>query len=270
MMPRKKQQPKDHQLIKGKKFILVRPIAFIDLETTSADAASAKIVEISVLVHYPDGTEETRTKRVNPGIPIPDEASLVHGITDDDVKNEPLFIRYAKGLHELIKDCDIAGFNINTFDAPILYREFRDAGVTWEYRKSNIIDVRTIYTINEPRTLSAAYKFYTGKDLEGAHGSEADIKGTRDVLISQLGRYDLPGDLKELALYSNYGRQILDISGKFTLDAEGDVIFAFGQHVGKKAKNHRPYLEWMIKGNFNPDTKGIATAVFYNKQIATA
>lgn len=257
-----------HPLLKG---IMDRPIAFIDLETTGTDKEESRIVEISVLIVYPDGSEETKTRLINPGIPIPPEATAVHGIDDEKVKDAPLFRSVAKGLHELIEGCDIAGFNSNQFDCPLLFNEFARAGIVWKYRHNRLIDVRTIWVRKEPRDLAAAYQYYCGATLEGAHGAEADIRATKEIFMAQLAMYkDLPKETKDLAFYSNYDKPIVDISGKFTLDADGDIVFAFGpsERLGKKAKDNKSFLEWMLKQPFfSDDTKAVVNIAKYNKTV---
>lgn len=245
---------------------LTRPICFIDLETTGTDTNVDKIVEICVLKLMIDGTESIKTKRINPGIAIPKQASDVHGITDELVKDEPTFKQFAKSLHELIKDCDIAGFRSNSFDVPLLFNEFVRAGVDWDYRGCSLIDVGNIFVIQEPRTLSAAYKFYVGKELDDAHSAEADIVATKEILLMQMGRYnDLPTDIKKLALFSNYGKEILDANGCFTKDEKGFIVFNFGKHKGVQAHTEKHYLNWMItKGGFPKNTIQFAELALKN------
>jgi DNA polymerase-3 subunit epsilon len=244
-----------------------RPICFIDLETTGTNPQTDRIVEICVYKLFPDGTKEIKTHLVNCEIEIPKQASDIHGITNEMLLNKPTFKNMAKSLLLYISGCDFAGFSSNHFDMPMLYNEFHRAEVKWDYREAHFIDVCNIFKIEEPRTLAAAYKFYTGKVLEDAHSAEADILATGEILFKMLERYPkLPQNIPALALHSNYNRVILDINGKFTVDAEGDIIFNFGQYIGKKAKNMRPYLEWMLKSNFATDTKGFVNMALYHKK----
>lgn len=237
-----------------------RPICFLDLETTGVNPQKDRIVEIAIVKCDIDllGYEE-KVKRVNPEMKIPQSASDVHGITDEMVKDEPGFKAFARGIFDFISGCDIAGYNSNNYDVPMLYAEFLRAGITWDYSGVNFIDVCNIFKIKEARTLSAAVKFYLNQTHEGAHGALADVHATIDVFQTQLVQYELEKMTPhELALFSNYDKTILDISGKFTTDNDGDIIFNFGQHKGKKAKSELSYLDWMMnKGDFTEDTKMI-------------
>ncbi len=172
------------------KLNLKRPIVFFDLETTGVDASKDRIVEISMIKVMPDGTEDTRTRRINPGMPIPAEATAVHGITDADVADEPKFAQVAKSLEEFIRGCDFGGFNSNRFDLPLLVEEFMRAGLSVDLKRRKFIDVQNIFHKKEQRTLVAAYKFYCDKELEDAHSAEADTRATYEVLKAQLDRYD--------------------------------------------------------------------------------
>lgn len=242
------------------KLTLTRPLCFIDLEATGLDRENDRIVEIAVCKVHPDGTREVKTRRINPGIPIPAQASEVHGITDVDVENEPTFEKLAPGLIKFIENCDFAGYNSNAYDFPMLYNHFMRSGIHWDYTKFRMIDVGNIFKRKEERTLTAAYKFFCEKELEDAHSAEADILATVDVFEAQLERYeDLPADLEELQLYCNYDKPILDISGKFTTDADGDIVFNFGAKRGTKAKDDLSYVSWMLSKDFAPDTLKICS-----------
>lgn len=238
---------------------LERPACFLDLETTGVDPDKDFIVEITVHKVQPDGTEDTRTMLINPGVPIPKEASDVHGITDEDIKDCPTFAQISKALFQHIEGCDIIGFNSNRFDVPLLSAMFERVGITWDWRKVNLIDVRNIYVQKEERTLGAAVKFYLGKDHTEAHSAEADTLETKNILYAQLARYpDIPKNFKDLALYSNYGRPILDLAGKFEQKESGEVVFAFGPHKGKPVKSEKGFLQWMLTKDFTRDTKRVA------------
>lgn len=241
--------------------IMTRPICFFDLETTGVDIEKDFIVEICVLKLNPDFTEEVKTMRINPGVPIPAEATAVHGITNEMVIDCPLFVSISKSLLAFISDCDIAGFNSNRFDVPFLYFMFQRVGLEWNWRDANLIDVRNIFVRQEERTLSAGVKFYLGEDHSEAHSSEADVRATKRIFFEQLTKYQLSKDLKELALYSNYDNEIIDLGGKFAKDKEGDFIFTFGKHQGKKCKNEKDYLLWMMNGTFPKDTKEMAKKI---------
>lgn len=259
-------------------------IVFIDLETTGADKKKDRIIEISVikLSSFSFGylrylltgelsteTMEMKTVRVNPGIVIPAGASAVHGITDEDVKDKPLFKNIAKALYEFIFGCDIAGFNSNSFDIPLLYAEFLRAGIVWDYSNINFIDVCNIYKRKQERNLAAAYQHYFGKDLKSAHSAQADVLATMEILHEQMGQYpDLPQTIKELALYSNFDRPRYDIDNVFSKDDSGDWIFNKGKHKGLKAKFYLDYLSWMVREEtFFPDAKEIARTIMGNVKI---
>ncbi|WP_138994224.1 3'-5' exonuclease [Larkinella sp. C7] len=244
------------------KLKLSRPIIFFDLETTSLSVPDARIVEISLYKLNVDGTHEIRTRRLNPCIPIPPASTEVHGITDEDVALEPTFTAKAQSLLNYIKDCDLAGFNAIAYDVPVLYHEFLRSGIDWDYSTICIVDPGNVFKIKETRTLSAAVKFYCDREFENAHSAEADVLATVNVLTGQLEKYgDLPTTVEELALYSNRGKKILDISGKFYENAEGEICFSFGEHRGVPAKEQASYLKWMIKKDFAPDTKKLAAKI---------
>jgi len=238
---------------------LTKPLVFIDLEATGVDRENDRIVEIAILKVFPDGTKENKTKRVNPTIPIPPAATEIHRISDEDVKDCPKFSQIAVNLHEYIKGCDLAGFNSNAYDIPMLFNEFIRCGINLDYKSVNLIDVGNIFKINEPRTLTAGYKFYCGKDLEDAHSAEADINATYEVFMAQLSKYpELPKTLEELAIYSNFDRRILDLSGKFCEDADGNILLNFGKYRGEKALDHLDFIEWMLyKADFPADTNKV-------------
>ncbi|MBX3045164.1 MAG: 3'-5' exonuclease [Ignavibacteriae bacterium] len=228
-------------------------IVFFDIETTGTDLNNDKIVEI-YLKKLPDN--KILEYRINPGIPIPKAASDVHGITDKDVNNAPSFKDIAKNIFQFIDKCDLAGYNAIKFDIPFLYRELKDAGFLLDYKSIRLYDSYSIFTHFEKRTLEAAYKFYCNKELENAHQAGADVEATIEVFKAQLDRYGLK-DKKEIALISSNNKEILDISGKFTYNDDGVVVFTFGNNKDKPAANHKDYLEWMLRSNFAPDTKQI-------------
>jgi DNA polymerase-3 subunit epsilon len=232
----------------------LKPLCFIDLETTGTDKSKDRIVEISIMKMLDANNSLTRTARINPGIPIPEAASDVHGITNEMVKDCPLFRQVAKSIYEYISDCDIAGYNSNSFDVPFLYNEFYRCGIAWDYSQINFVDVCNIFRRKEERTLSAAVNFYCDKDHTDAHGAEADVMATAEVFFKQLEYYDdLPKDISSLAKYSNYDKEIIDLGGCFSKDDEGDYIFNFGKHKGKKCKQELSYLQWMQQQDFLPD-----------------
>ena len=189
---------------------LKRPIIFFDLETTGLNITKDRIVEISVIKVYPDGHEEEKTRRLNPEMPIPEQASAVHGIHDEDVKDCPTFKQVSKSLAQMFEGCDIGGFNSNRFDIPLLAQEFFNAGIKFDFNKCKFIDVQTIFHKMEPRNLIAAYKFYCDKNLEDAHSACADTRATYEVLKAQLDRYsdDLQNDVEFLSNYSSQNRNV--------------------------------------------------------------
>jgi DNA polymerase-3 subunit epsilon len=252
---------------------ITKPIAFFDIESTGVDRENDRIVEIAVSKLDPSGQVKTISRRVNPTIPIPASASEIHGIKDEDVANEPTFKQIAKSLLDLLHGCDIAGFNSNSFDVPMLFNEFQRAGHFWDYTTFNMIDVGNLFKIQEPRTLSAAVKFYLGKELEGAHGAAADIEATVDVFIAQCAKYGdqegFPATIEEMALYTNFGNKIADLSGKFVYNKEGVLLLNFGKHKGSPAVDHIDFLEWMITKSFASDTYHLAASIidqYYNSR----
>lgn len=246
---------------------LERPLCILDTETTGTNTQSDRIVEICIVKIQPDMNQETKVMRFNPGVPIPKQASDVHGITDDMVKDQPAFKQVAKAIHEYIQGCDLAGFNCNRFDIPILFFEFDRAGVDWDYKAHAIVDVGNIYKIKEPRTLESAVQFYLRKQHEEAHAAEGDVVATGAVLWTMLARYpDVPRNMSALAAFSNFDKPWLDVTGKLAFDEQGDIIFTFGKNNGKKAKADKSYLEWIIyKSDFPKDVKTICRELYFAK-----
>lgn len=235
-----------------------RPILFFDLETTGTDKQTDRIVEISMLKMFDDREHDIKTSRINPGIRIPKAASDVHGITNGDVEDCPTFKQLATSILSFMNGCDIAGYNSNSFDVPFLYNEFYRAGVIWDYSGVNFIDVGNIFKRKNERTLSAAYQHYCGKELKDAHSARADIIATMQVFKAQLLVHaDLPTSMKDLAKYSNFDKDIVDLGGCFSKDADGDYVFNFGKHNGKKCKENISYLDWMLSQSFLPDAHQI-------------
>jgi DNA polymerase-3 subunit epsilon len=239
---------------------LQRPLVFLDVESTGVSVSSDRIVEIAALRINPDGSEEYRCKRVNPGIPIPADATAVHGITDADVANEPPFTAYAKALRRLLSECDFAGFGVSRFDLPLLEAEFRRAGLEFVWRDRRVIDAMAIFHNKERRDLPAAVGFYLGRDFEGAHAAGQDVRATFEVLHAQLQHYDdLPCDLDELHCYCNpTSPDWIDPDGKFVW-AEGVPTIAFGKHKGtslaRLVADDPDYLAWILNGEFSSEVK---------------
>lgn len=248
------------------KLNIKRPLAVIDLETTGIDVSRDRIVEIAVLKVTPDGKEEMKIRRINPEMPIPPEATAVHGISDDDVKDQPTFKAVAKSLAAFIEGCDLAGFNSNRFDFPLLAEEFLRAGVDIDLKKRRFIDVQTIFHKMEKRTLAAAYKFYLDKDLDNAHSAEADTFATYQILCAQLDRYpELQNDVDFLSEFSAFTRNV-DFVGRIVLNDRGEEVFNFGKHKGKSVaevfRREPSYYSWIMNGDFPLYTKKVVTAIY--------
>lgn len=244
---------------------LKNPIVFFDLETTGVNFTSDRIVEISYLKVHPNGDEEIKTRRINPEMSIPPASTAIHGITDEDVKDCPTFKAIAKSLAAQIEGCDLAGYNSNRFDIPMLAEEFLRAGVDIDLRKRKFIDVQVIFHKMEQRTLSAAYKFFCDKDLENAHTAEADTKATYEILKAQLDRYpDLQNDMKFLDQFSRQN-DFVDFAGRMIYNDKGVEIFNFGKYKGRSVeevlKMEPSYYAWMMNGDFSLDTKRMLTQI---------
>ena len=246
------------------KLNLKRPIIFFDLETTGLDIAKDRIVELCYIRVEPNGNEEARSMRINPEMHIPEVASSVHGITDDDVKDCPTFADVAPQLAATFEGCDLAGFNSNRFDLPLLAEEFMKAGVNIDLSHVQAIDVQNIYHKLEKRTLAAAYKFYCGRDLENAHSALADTQATYELLQAQLDHYpnDLQNDVDFLAEFSRMNRNI-DFAGRFVYDESGKELINFGKYKGKAIKDvlsrDPGYYSWIMQGDFTLNTKQVLT-----------
>lgn len=259
------------------KLNLRNSIAFFDLEATGTNISTDRIVEISIVKLNIDGGQEIYTRRVNPGVPIPLEASLIHGLYDKDVKNEPYFKDIAKEVHKFIGQSDLSGFNVLKYDIPLLVEEFLRAGIEFDLDKRNLLDAQKIFHMMEKRNLTAAYKFYCGKTLENAHSAEADTLATMDVFRSQVERYigeeaiDLQGN--KLGVFENDMKKIhdlvnekmVDLAGRFVFNSQGEEVFNFGKHKGKPIeqvfKEEPGYYDWMMRGDFPLDTKRKLTQV---------
>lgn len=245
---------------------LNKPIVFLDLETTGIDPCKDRIVEISLVKVLPDGSREVKTRRLNPEMHIPAEATAIHGINDDDVKDCPKFREVARSLAAYIDGCDFAGFNSNKFDIPVLVEEFLRAGVDVDLKKRKFIDVQNIFHKMEQRTLVAAYKFYCGKDLTEAHSAEADTLATYEVLLAQLDRYgdQLRNDVDFLSEFSTRS-QTADYAGRILFDKDGVEIFGFGKHKGRRVadvfREEPSYYSWMMNGDFPKYTQKVITEI---------
>lgn len=244
---------------------LKNPIVFFDLETTGINIVKDRIVEISFVKVHPNGKEESKTRRINPEMPIPPESTAIHGITDEDVKGCPTFKEIAKSLAAQIEGCDLAGYNSNRFDIPLLAEEFLRAGVDIDLNKRKFVDVQTIFHKMEQRTLAAAYKFYCDKSLENAHTAEADTMATYEVLKAQLDRYpELQNDINFLSQYSSYTNNV-DFAGRMVYNDKGEEVINFGKYKGRLVeevlKNDPGYYSWIMNGDFPLNTKKILTEI---------
>jgi DNA polymerase III subunit epsilon len=245
------------------KLKLERPIAFFDLEATGINVTTDRIVEISILKLYPNQNKDLYTRRINPEMEIPEEASAIHGIYNKDVATEPTFKDLAPEILEILKDCDLAGFNSNHYDIPLLAEEFLRTGFSFDIENRRLIDVQAIFHKKERRTLEAAYKFYCDKNLDNAHSAEADIKATQEILLAQLERYDdLEADVDFLHEFSKRnGTGSADLAGRIGYNEQGEEIFNFGKYKDKKVvdvfKNDPGYFSWIMNSEFPLYTKEV-------------
>ncbi len=254
------------------KLNLKRPLAFFDLEATGVNIGVDRIVEISIIKLHPDGLEEVRTWRVHPEMSIPLESSLIHGIYDEHIKDEPVFKHIAESVAEFLADSDLAGFNSNKFDIPMLMEEFLRAGVNFDLDNRHFVDVQNIFHQMEQRTLKAAYQFYCDKQIINAHSAEADTRATMEVFLAQLAKYEnqewedkkgnriipVVNDIEALHKFTNLNRPV-DFAGRMAYNEDGEEVFNFGKHKGKKVEdvfNIEPsYYSWMMQGDFPLYTK---------------
>lgn len=244
---------------------LRNPLIFFDLETTGINIVKDRIVEISYVKVLPNGKEESKTLRINPGMPIPPESTAIHGITDEDVKDCPLFKDVAKTLAAQFEGCDLAGFNSNRFDIPLLAEEFLRAGVNIDLSRRKFIDVQTIFHKMEQRTLSAAYKFYCGKSLENAHTASADTMATYEVLKAQLDKYpELENDVTFLSKFSSFSNNV-DFAGRMIYNEKGQEVINFGKYKGRLVEEvlsvDPGYYSWMMNSDFSLNTKQKLTEI---------
>ncbi|MBS1743257.1 MAG: 3'-5' exonuclease [Bacteroidetes bacterium] len=244
---------------------LTRPIAFIDLETTGVSLSSDRIVEIAIIKILPDQSRQVKRKLINPQIPIPQSSTDIHGISDEMVKDAPTFKQAANEIKQYLENCDLGGYNSNRFDIPMLMEEFLRAGMDVDLSNRRMIDVQHIFYTMEPRTLSAAYKFYCQKELVNAHSAEADISATIDVFLSQVERYQHLGNSVDSILSVIGEEKIVDYARRFSFDDKGVEIFNFGKFKGRSVsevlKAEPQYYDWMMKGDFPLHTKQKLTEI---------
>ena len=244
---------------------LTKPIAFFDLETTGINVAKDRIVEISILKINPNQSEETLTMRINPTVHIPKVTSEIHGIYNEDVKDAPTFAQVAKQILKFIEGCDLAGYNSNKFDIPLLAEEFLRVDIDFNAKNRRFIDVQVIFHKKEQRTLTAAYKFYCKAELENAHSAEADTKATYEILKSQLDMYDdLKNDMDFLSDFS-YHLKSADFAGRIVFNEAGVEVFNFGKHKGVPVEvvfaKEPGYYSWMMNADFPLTTKKVLTDI---------
>lgn len=255
---------------------LKNPLVVFDLETTGTNISQDRIVEIAMVKAMPDGTIEEKCRKINPTIPIPLETSLIHGIYDEDVKEEPTFKQVAKSLAQFLEGCDLAGFNVLGFDVPMLVEEFLRANIEFDVTQRKIVDAQKIFHLMEKRNLTAAYKFYCDKDLVNAHSALADTKATYEVLVSQIEKYDGQEAFdnlgKKMATIENDMSVLHDLTTTNRVDFAGRIIlkegvetFNFGKHRGKPVvevlQKEPSFYDWMMKGDFPLDTKRKLTQI---------
>ena len=257
------------------KLQLTRPLVFFDLETTGLNIASDRIVELSYYKVFPNGTSEGKTFRVKPvqmmlgqevQLHISEEASAVHGIYDEELVNCPTFKEIAPELVKVLEDADLAGYNSNHFDLPLLAEEMMRAGMNIDLKGKKMVDVFTIFQRQEPRNLVAAYKFYCGKDLTNAHSADADTMATYEVLMAQLEKYDIPVDVDGLAEFTAGNTRLADFAGRIAYDAQGVEVFNFGKYKGQRVadvfRRDPGYYGWIQGGDFPQYTKNVFTRIY--------
>ncbi len=263
---------------------LTKPLVFLDLETTGIDIVNDRIIEFSFIKIFPDQSEETWTQRINPGIPIPQASTDIHGITDADVADKPLFKDVAKKLAKFIEGCDLGGYNSNKFDIPMLAEEFARADVDIDLKKMRHIDVQTIFHKMEQRTLEAAYRFYCEQELDNAHSAEADTRATYEVLKAQLDKYNgtefkdksggiskpVVNDIGKLAQFSAQNRNV-DFAGRVIYNNKGKEVFNFGKYKNQAVddvfEKDPGYYSWILNSDFPQYTKKVLTAIKLRKMM---
>lgn len=250
------------------KLKLVKPLAFIDLETTGLDIVSDRIVEIAILKLLPDGGRETYVQRVNPGIPVPPRVTAIHGLSDEDLKDMPTFDKIGQKIINFIGNSDLSGFNIMKFDLPLLMEEFLRYHFEFSLDGRKVIDVQHIFHKMEKRDLATAYKFYCNKSIEHQHSAEYDIAATEEILHEQINRYQNIGTTVE-EIYNFTGRlldRLIDLSNRMVRDENGDIIFNFGKYKGQRVEDvfrkDTSYYDWMIRGDFPQHTKNKLTELY--------
>lgn len=259
---------------------LTKPLVFIDLEATGLNLTADRIIDIALLKAFPDGETQTKNWRVNPGIPIPAETTKIHGIKDEDVKDSPSFAQVASQVLDFIGNADLAGYNSNRYDIPMLIEECLRADVDFDLKNRKLIDVQHIFYMMEPRSLGAAYKFYCNKKLENAHNAEADVRATYEILLAQVERYKgveienkkgevvvpIENNVTVLSSYTAGDIKVVDLVGRIILNEKGIEVFNFGKHKDKPVeevfKKEPAYYHWIMQGDFALYTKKIVTQIY--------
>ena len=246
---------------------LRRPLLFFDLETTGVDVVTSRIVQIALLQVFEDGSSREWESLVNPTVHIPAATTSIHGITDDMVKDAPTFAELAPLLAPLFQDSDLAGYNSTRFDVPMIFEEFARAGYKMNFNEHALLDAHLIFTQKEPRTLTAAYRYYCDADLADAHSALADTRAAAEVLMAQLQIYDdLPSNVQELGKYCNNGQRILDFSNRLAYNDKQEVIFNFGKYKGQVVREvfalNDGYYGWIMQADFSAQVKEIVTKIY--------
>jgi DNA polymerase-3 subunit epsilon len=249
---------------------LKRPLAVIDLETTGTNVATDRIIEIAIIKVFPDKSVQTKVKRIHPGMPIPPASTAIHGISDEDIKDCPTFKQCANELRQYMENCDLAGYNSNRFDIPLLVEEFLRAGLDFDTKDRKFIDVQKIFHLMEKRTLSAAYKFYCDKDLMNAHSAEVDALATYEILEAQLSRYEqLQAEVAPLAEFTKEDDYV-DFARRMVIQ-NGVEMFNFGKYKGRAVREvlkiEPQYYDWMMKADFPLNTKQKLTEIYHSMML---
>jgi DNA polymerase-3 subunit epsilon len=259
---------------------LTKPLVFLDLEATGLNLTADRIIDIAMLKAFPGGETQSKSWRVNPGIPIPAETTKIHGITDEDVKDSPSFAQVVNQVMDFIGNADLAGYNSNRFDIPMLIEECLRVDVDFDLKNRKLIDVQHIFYMMEPRSLSAAYKFYCNKKLENAHNAEADVRATYEVLLAQVERYKgveienkkgevvvpIENNVTVLSSYTAGDIKVVDLVGRIVMNEKGVEVFNFGKHKDKSVeevfRKEPAYYHWIMQGDFALYTKKIVTQIY--------
>jgi DNA polymerase III subunit epsilon len=258
---------------------LTKPLVFLDLETTGVNPVTDKIIDVAMLKALPGGETEMKTWRVNPGIPIPPATTKIHKITDENVKDSPPFAKVASQILDFIGNADLAGYNSNKFDIPLLIEECLRVGLDFDLKNRKLVDVQHIFHLMEPRNLSAAYKFYCNQKLENAHSAEADVRATYEVLLEQVKKYEnveienkkgelvkpVQNNMQALSFLTG-DNKVVDLVGRIVLSETGVEVFNFGKYKDRSIeeifKKEPSYYHWMMKGEFPLYTKKIITQIY--------